>query len=98
MTTPGMSSEKRTDDSLSLPDSIYRTTPHRGALAVLGRRAISYQSFSQKVQGESSPMRAAPVLKEVNGLPGGEGKPSFDQGNRQLDLGECRAKMCRPMH
>jgi hypothetical protein len=43
-------------------------------------------------------MRAAPVLKEVNGLPGAEGKPSFDQGNRKLDLGECRAKIRHPLH
>ena len=47
------------------------------------------------MRGDLAPMRRAPVLKQIDALPGSETQPALDQRNRQIDAGQSRADMGR---
>jgi hypothetical protein len=51
------------------------------------------QSFTNKMQGNLSPMRRTPMLEQVNALPSSQGKLPLHDRNRQLHSDKGRADM-----
>ena len=52
-------------------------------------------SFTNKMQGNLSPMRRTPMLEQVNTLPNSQGELPLHDRNRQLHTDEGRADMRR---
>jgi hypothetical protein len=53
------------------------------------------RSFTNKMQGNLSPMRRTPMLEQVNTLPSSQGELPLNNRNRQLHTDEGRPDMCR---
>src|ERR1700722_10473695 len=50
-------------------------------------------SFTNKMQGNLSPMRRTPMLEQVNPLPSSQGELPLDDRNRELHASQNRADM-----